>query len=64
MLQKVKRFAKQTKSYNGISTFWEHLSVGLVRGTAYGVDIMAYGDTQQEEDQVMGDQKTDFHVAP
>jgi len=44
LLHKVKRFAKLTKSYNGINTFWEHLSVGLVRGIAYGVDIMTHGE--------------------
>ena len=44
LLHKVKRFAKLTKSYNGINTFWKHLSVGLVRGIAYGVDIMTHGE--------------------
>ena len=61
LLYKVKRFAKQTKSYNGINTFWEHLSVGMVRGAAYGIDIMTYGDSSLEN---VEHHQTDLHVTP
>ena len=43
LIASLKRHAKHRGSFCGEERFWEHLSIGLVKGIYHGYKIMAYG---------------------